>query len=177
MRVSSQNTAPIGELADQLVYQPTDKEKRLKAQFWLKAADNPLINRNALVLEDVRQLLNTEALNTSWPKPGFREWFSNTDEYRERLEYLFGLALDAAEKILQNEDPKAQSARVNMVKAISELAGKMPGKSSSSPAAMISSTVSKMDKAQLELLLQRNGVNFKLSASKDQTIDIEPEKD
>lgn len=171
--------APLERLSEELIYQPTDQDKRLKAQFWLKAADNPFITPDSITIDDVRNILNREISGSTWARPGFKEWFVNKDESRQRLEYLFNLALDAAEQIIMNTDPKAQSARVNMIKVIADLGGKNPriaGPSAGQSA--IAGAIAGMDKAQLDLFLQKNGVNLKLSASKDspQVVEVEPEE-
>ena len=51
----------------------------------------------------------------------------------ERLDYLLHLALASAEDVLLNTDPKAQSARVQMVKIVAEMAGKLKGGTAASP--------------------------------------------
>lgn len=184
MRKSSQapesilrgQTSNMSDLKDSLVYSPSASDKQLKSQFWLKAADNPLVDINNIKLADVHQIMgNTRVQPNCWSAPGFMEWFLNVDENRQRLEYLFTLALDAAESILMNEEPKAQSARVNMVKVISELAGKTPNKQANNG---IEKAIGSMDKIQLEAFLQKNGMNMKLTASKDNnTITVVPEDD
>lgn len=58
--------------------------------------------------------------------PGFRDWLCDTLEAKARIELLSDLAADAAQEILQNQDPKAQSARASMVKTVMELADKFP---------------------------------------------------
>lgn len=170
MRTSSHGpgASELESLACDVLYQPTDRERQLKASFWLKVAENPMLDASHISLDTVRHVLNKEIDSTVWARPGFKEWFCNKDEHRERLEYLFSLALDAAEQILMNQEPKAQSARVNMVKTIAELASKVPGKGpGNTPTDKMLKAVNGMDKAQLELFLQREGVNMKLSASKD----------
>lgn len=168
-RISSLGEPGIAALSEEVLHQPTDKEKRLKASFWKRIANQPLFDIQNLSYEQVRSIIGTDALKASWSQPGFKAWFCNREEYRERLEYLFELAMDAAEDILKNVDPKAQSARVNMVKTISELAGKLQkGNATQNATALINGTIGQMDKAQLELYLQKNGVNLHLSAQKNE---------
>lgn len=152
----------------------------LKAQFWTRVADNPLFS-GAVTSAMARQVLDSEYVAQAWKKPGFKEWFSNKDEYRERLEYLFSKALDAAEEILLNQDIKAQSARVNMIKSISELASKIPGRGADSKKSNgLANAIGSMDRAELELLLEKNGVNVRMTASKgdpsSKAIDVTPDK-
>jgi hypothetical protein len=157
--------AALPALAEELVYRATPAERRLKARFWAALADNPLVDPKSVTLEQARSLTSSERLAKLWPLPGFRDWFLNSDEHRARLEYLFDLALDAAEQVLTNEDPKAQSARVNMVKVIGDLAGKFP-RNSKSPEGGLAGAIGQMDRAQLEAYLTKQGVTLQLTASK-----------
>lgn len=173
------NTAGILANAAELVYIPTERERRYKAQFWARTQDNPLFASGDLTLAAVRQVLDTEALNASWNQPGFQAWFSNRQEFRERIEYLADLALDQMEQILVNQDPKAQSARVNTIKIIAELASKFPRQAppAGSAPSGLAAAIGGMDKAQLELLLEKNGVNARLLVSKAEVVDVHDDPD
>jgi hypothetical protein len=70
-------------------------------------------------------MTNSAALRAWWDKPGFQDWFLSATVVDERLDYLLHLALASAEDILLNTDPKAQSARVQMVKIVAEMAGRL----------------------------------------------------
>lgn len=110
-------------------FSPSADQRKIKARFWTLMQSAPFGTRpDKMGPEEIIRKTRTPALSNWWKVPGFKEWFLNHTEHQERLEYLFDLALSAAEEILMNDDPKAQSARVNMVKTISELARKMPTK-------------------------------------------------
>lgn len=174
-RISSRPDSTLSELAPEALYSPSEKEKQLKAAYWSRVEETPLSDPAEASYQDIRAVLQTDSLQKCWGQPGFKEWFFNTSEHRERLEYLFGKALDAAEEILGNTDPKAQSARVNVIKAISELANKLPHKGpdpSKAKADRLLGAIGTMDKAELKLLLQKNGINLSISAEKPETIDL-----
>lgn len=135
--------------------------------------DNPLADRGNITPAIVKQLTGSSKVDGWWKEAGFKEWFTNTDEQRQRLEQLFETALDAAQDILINTDPKAQSARVQMVKIIAELAHKMPSRN---PGAQqvnpLTAAIQGMDKAQLKVLLEAsNGDTLEINANKG-TIDV-----
>jgi hypothetical protein len=167
-------TSTIEDVAEE-IYRPSPQDRAHKAAFWARAAEHPLLDKETLSLITVHSLMgNAQVQKKSWSNPAYRSWFLNAEEHRDKLEYLFGLALDAAEHILLNDDPKAQSARVNMIKAIADLAGKSPKNAQVSP---IAQAIGSMDKVQLEAYLQKNGVSLQLSASRDltQVIDVSTE--
>jgi hypothetical protein len=161
----------LSSLADEVIFRPTLESQRLaKARFWAHASDNPMLEPESMSLDTIRGICQSEAIGKWWRMPGFKAWFLNKEEHRFRLEYLFGLALDAAEQILVNQDPKAQSARVNVIKVLSELAGKFPAKQQpANQGGGLAGAIGQMDRVQLEAYLQKSGVTMQLSASRDRS--------
>lgn len=109
------------------VFRPTEAQSRIRAKFWARMADNPLLDPRHISLAQAQQMTQSAALATWWKRPGFQDWFLSATVVDERLDYLLHLALASAEDILMNTDPKAQSARVQMVKIVAEMAGKLKG--------------------------------------------------
>lgn len=153
----------LSEGVDELIYRPTDSDRRMKAKLITSLADNPLLDIDTITPMQVRHLIKSDCFTAKWDKQGFKNWLLNKQEHTEKLEYLFSLALGAAEEILLNTDPKAQSARVNMIKLVAELSRKMPSKDDGTGG--IAKAITQMDKAQLELLLSKGGVDVKLLAT------------
>lgn len=113
------------ETIEEVSYKPLPKDKELKAKYWIKAQDDPLfVSDLSRTKYNIERVLGNKLSN--WDEPGFQDWFFNKDEHRQRIEFLFGLALDAAQDILLNTDPKVQGARVQVIKAMADLAGKVP---------------------------------------------------
>jgi hypothetical protein len=158
-----EGVSTVLEEALETLYKPTPIERRGKSIFWTKTLENPLLDTRTLSGAKLVQITGISALQNSWSKPGFREWFVNQGEYRERLHYLFDLALDAAESVLLNEDPKAQSARVNMIRVISELANKFPNKYEKET--VETRAIAKLSKGELELYLERQGIKLTMDAT------------
>jgi uncharacterized protein (DUF924 family) len=128
-------------------------------------ADNPLVDARSITLAAAQQLTQSAALATWWQKPGFKDWFLSSTVVDERLDYLLHLALASAEDILMNTDPKAQSARVQMVKIVAEMAGKLKGGGASAGAGSANATDKKkkaieaMGKEELVQFLQDQGLS------------------
>jgi hypothetical protein len=163
----------LGAVVEELIFTPTLLQKRLKAEFWVAYNDNPLVSLDQISLLEANTYVRTRKLNNWWSIPGFRDWFLNRSEYRERLEFLFNLSMDAIEEILLSTDPKVQSARVNAIKIIAELGNKYPRGVNKGEGQYLDSAIASMDKAQLEVFLQKQGVQMRISASKgDETSNI-----
>lgn len=106
-------------------FRPLPSQRQAKTRYWALVSEQAILED--LEAHDPYELARTiqcPALPAWLENPQFRVWFGNKHEHLQRIEYLFDLALDAAEQILQNEDPKAQSARVAMIKVLSDLANK-----------------------------------------------------
>lgn len=108
-----------------VAFHPTEAQSKVRAKFWARVADNPLLDVRNVSLAQAQQMTNSAALRGWWEKPGFKDWFLSATVVDERLDYLLHLALASAEDILLNTDPKAQSARVQMVKIVAEMAGRL----------------------------------------------------
>lgn len=152
---------------------PTEAQIRVKSRFWAEMAKNPLIQPQGVTLALAQQLTQSAALADWWKKPGFREWFLATSVTEERLDYLFHLALQTAEDVLLNTDPKAQSARVSMVKIVAEMVGK--GKSAVAAGKEGGKTSAKQDaingmsREELTTFLQDNGIKVEQVVSLNPT--------
>lgn len=135
------------------IFSPLPEQRKAKATFWSYFAtdiDAPLPDE--ISVEQAVKFSLDVRVEAWWNSRDFRNWFINRDEFRQRLEYLTHLALDAAEEILGSKTASPQ-AKVNMAKLVIEAANKMPsrqsGKSGNSEGA-IDEKLAGMDKLQLE---------------------------
>lgn len=118
-------------LTDELIYHPTGEQRRAKATFWHRfhSADIPPCEPQDITLAIAENLVSSGSrLERWWSDPGFAAWFRNAEEFRERVEFLTHLALDAITDVLISEDPKMSSAKVNAAKLMLEVGRKMPKK-------------------------------------------------
>ena len=143
--------------SDSLIFIPTPSQRQVKARLLVRLSDNPLLEHSSLSLSESQSITGSSQIKDWWGRPGFKEWFLDQNEYRQRLEYLFALALDAAEEILLSTDPKSQGARVSMIKLLAELANKIPKENA---AKYLDESISKMDRGQLESFLEKSGITI-----------------
>lgn len=146
----------VEKLQDEILFKPSRRERELKAKFWYLVGNDPFLDPKVLTssANSVRTFLGANLPN--WDTPGFQDWFLNREEYRVRIEYLFGLSLDAMEEILVNNDPKVQGARVQLIRALAELAGKVPHKQANiqiTANTAIANRIEGMNKEELEKYL------------------------
>lgn len=116
---SETETNVIGKLiAD--TFRPTDSQRKAKAALLAFLADpeTMLFDLKSLSVDRAISLTGIPALRTWWNQPGFRAWFINKEESRQKIKYLTDKALEAAVQILDDPDPRASSAKVNILKTL-----------------------------------------------------------
>lgn len=160
------NVEELRELAESegisVVYTPSPDDRKLKAEFWVKAREiigfSPA---NGLTLSDACRLVSEpKRLMTAWKKQGFKEWFANGDEQRQRLEYAFEIGVEALlNDVILNPDPKTASAKVNAVKLLAELARKFPRQH---PNGGDTKQFGDLSKQELEEILGNSGVRVSI---------------
>ena len=133
-----------------LVFGPTPDMRRAKAAFWSRFSDAPL-SGGPLTLAAAQQIGADKRLAKWWALPGFQDWFQNGEEFKERMEYLADLALDALEQVLADPDANP-SAKVASAKLVLEAASKMPKPVADAPGTKLET----MSRAELEDYVKRN---------------------
>ena len=114
----------VADVVEDIIFQPTADQRKVKAALWAVVADNPIHSPDSITAEDIIKVTGDTRVRR-WMKesPLFREWLLNKDEFRQRLEYHAHLALDRLEKILSDDNAHA-SAQVQAAKLIIEAANK-----------------------------------------------------
>lgn len=139
---------------EKLVFVPDEAMKAVKAAFWSKAQDKPHINPDDLTLVAVMYEVPDSRLREWWHLDGFRPWFSNKDEVRQRMEYLISLGLDAVEELMQSRDSKVAGAQVKALEMLCRLTNKEPPKVKE--VKMLDKEVQDMSEAELEEFIRKN---------------------
>lgn len=162
----------LADAADSLLFSPTDAQVKLKVKFWSRYIPGPLSDLDNISMSEVSEVVKDSRIKKLWNQPGFKEWFLNRDENREKLEYLYTLSLKAAERILT--DPEIQaSAVVNTMKVVGELANKFPSRYQQEK--FIDDEINKMSELQLRAWLERRGISAESSKPKqlEEALDVD----
>lgn len=141
-------------LATDLTYIPNAEQRKLKAAFWTRFRENPFCEARDIQKADIFQLTSDGRIDRWWTQPGFKEWFRNQEEFRERIEALAMSVLDRLTVIMESDDPKLSNAQVQAAKLLMEIAGKMPPKYAKEQ--YHDDKIARMSKAELESFIQRN---------------------
>jgi len=135
-----------------LTFTPSPDMRRAKAAFWHRFADtSTVLSSDKVTLASAQQIGADKRLAKWWTLPGFQEWFQNKEEFRERMEYLADIALDALEQVLTDPDANA-GAKVASAKLVLEAASKMPKVAPDSPTTRLET----LSRAEPEDYVRRN---------------------
>lgn len=138
----------------ELMFVPTEEMREVKAAFLAKAQDNPQIDMDALSLAQVLKTVNHTKLTHWWKQDGFKEWFANSAEWRQKLEYAIDVGLDAVMEIFKCKDPKSFGAQVRALEVLARLANKEPARVKE--VKVLDKDVQGMDQKQLDDFIKRN---------------------
>lgn len=83
-----------------------------------------------------------------WSLPGFTEWFSNGEEFRQRVEYTANLALDVLQAVLSDIQARP-GERLQAAKMALEVASKFP-RASASTERYTDQRIAEMGRKELE---------------------------
>lgn len=108
-----------------MAYDPSDDQRKVKAKFWLRFRENPVIDRKDVTPALVEQLTGVSV--QAWTKDtGFWDWFNVSDQVKENLEIAAERASELALKFLDPLVPMNDNARVQLIKYVLEFAGRAP---------------------------------------------------
>lgn len=162
MRKSSGNpgnlppqTERITQIMDDLIFIPNIEQRKIKAAFWAKYSNAPQVDVSKITPQIVQKMVEDTRVVKWWCMYGFREWFLNEDEFRQRSEYLAHLAQDTLEQIMLDPDAN-HNAKVNAAKLAIEVANRMPQKWQKT--VYLDDSIQKMDQAQLEQFIRQKSL-------------------
>ena len=164
--VRSPAVQDLKSLQSQVIFTPTSVMSRVKAQFWTRFEPGPLASVDNITLAIAKEVTKSATIKKWWSQPGFPEWFSNRQEEKERLKYLFNKSLDSLEQILDNPDANP-NAKANIIKMLAEMNGYMGKKTETKFA---DEEIGKMSEGQLKQYLRKKGVKL----VEETVVDVKP---
>lgn len=141
-------------LSNDLTYMPSHEQRKLKSAFWLRFNDNPVCEAGDISVSIIQRVASEDRLEKWWSQPGFKEWFRNQEEFRERVESMAHLALDTLMEVLVSDDPRLSSSKVAAAKLLLEVGRKLPSRNIT-PEKYIDQKVGEMDKKQLDAYIAK----------------------
>lgn len=154
-------------MANDLTYLPTHEQRKVKSAFWVRFNENPLCEPQDISLSVIDRIVHDTRTSKWWAQAGFKEWFRNQEEFRERVESMAHLALDTLMVILVTDDPKTSSARVNAAKLLLEVARKLPSRTQTQDK-FADEKISSMDRKQLDAYIAKHMSRVEAPASTEE---------
>ena len=140
-------------ISEVTLYSPTTAQKQAKARMLIALEENPIKAVGELTCAEASKLARY-GFQKYWTVPGFQDWLLCRSEFKERVEYLKYIAMDAAEEILLSDDPKLASARVTLIKAVAVMGNEMPDKKDSNN--LVDDFIQKMNKHELQQYIEKH---------------------
>jgi len=116
----------VERVIDDMVFAPTDAQLRVKSAFWMRMRENPTLDPDSVTAQDVAEVTRDSRVTSWWSTAGFRTWFLNSKSIEERMEYLLDRWVDSVYCILEDEDPKSFTAKINLGKLLVDITGRAP---------------------------------------------------
>lgn len=129
----SGNLRNLEILASDITYLPSPEQRKAKEAFWVRFNNNPICTSEQISLSVVDSILGDSRLSRWWPQLGFKEWFTNREEFLERAGYLLHRWMDRFEELILNKPDVQVSAFVSAGKLLMEINAKFPTRSLPTP--------------------------------------------
>jgi len=142
----------LGKAADVVSFSPTEAQRRAKSNFWSFFASGEAFPPTSVDLATAVKYAGDKRVSEWWALEGFADWFSNKDEFRQRVEFLADLALDELYHLIR--DPETQAtAKVAAIRMIMDV-GKKVSQKASTEETVVGEKITKMNKEELEAYIR-----------------------
>jgi hypothetical protein len=120
----SQLQSDLENILDNSIFIPTEQQRQMRVQFWIKYNKLPYADPTKVDLATVKRYVKSPKLDEWWTEEGFAAWFTNNNEYLERLEVMVEHALTTlTNAMLDGTTPVA--SKITAAKLVLEAAGRM----------------------------------------------------
>ena len=138
-------------MAADVVFHPTEDQRQVKSAFWATFEDRGGVADHEVTQAAVLQATNDTRVSQWWNLHGFQDWFLNKEEYKQRLDYLMHIGMDALERVLKFSE--SDTAIVSAMKLIIAANDKMP---SSTKVVYADSFIQDLDERGLDEYLRKH---------------------
>lgn len=143
----------LQKVRDLSSFQPTEAQRKVKGRFWSYFESSDALPPAEIDLSTASRYGAHRSLPDWWAIPGFTDWFTNRDEFRQRMEYLAQRALDELETILASTDERSGATKVQAIRIIMDISNKAP---KSATDKFLDERVQKMSEKELEEFISKN---------------------
>jgi hypothetical protein len=113
----------IEKARDLTSFVPDTAQRQLKSRIWTYYVSADLPPPPELDLATAARLGGDKRISQWWDAPGFQDWLSNKDEFKQRVDYIAQISLDKIEQLLLDPEMSG-TAKVALIKMVMDLAGK-----------------------------------------------------
>jgi len=129
-------------------FNPTDAHRKAKSAFWSHFFSTGEIPPATIEVATAARLSGYNQVLDWWDTlEGFKEWFSNGEEFRQKVEYVSDLALETIHAILKDDSARTGD-KLQAAKMALEIAAKFP--KAQPKEHFLDQTIAEMGKKELE---------------------------
>jgi hypothetical protein len=140
---------------DVMEFSPSEAHRRAKSNFWSYFAAGESLPPTSVDVLLATKYAGDRRVSEWWYLDGFQAWFSNKDEFRQRVEFLADLALDELYLLIKSPNTAAP-AKVAAIRMIMDVGQKLAAKGPKEETA--ENKIGRMSKEELESFI-RAGVS------------------
>ena len=155
------------EHLEDIVFIPGAEHRRAKVKFWKRVQDNPLVDTSNLDASIAAKFGGDQRIHSWWNQPGFQEWFSNQQEYLEKLQYAQMLSIDTIIEVLESGHA-SDTSKLVASKMVNDMTLKMAELSGASSRGA-GSAIDKMNLDQLRDFISKSTHRLTGSGSSDRS--------
>lgn len=155
----------LGKATDVVSFSPTEPQRRAKSNFWSFFASGEALPPTNVDLATAVKYAGDKRISEWWSLEGFADWFSNKDEFRQRVEFLADLALDELYHLIRDPDTQA-TAKVAAIRMIMDV-GKKVSQKASTEESVAGEKIASMDKKQLEEYIKSRLTRLSLDSEEE----------
>lgn len=143
--------AALSKGVDVVEFAPSESHRRAKSNFWSYFTNNESLPPTSVTLSAASKYCGDKRITEWWSISGFEAWFSNKDEFKQRVEFLADLALDQLYSLIKDPETGAAS-KVAAIRMIMDVGQKMAAKAPKEDS--VETKIAKMSKSELEAFIR-----------------------
>jgi hypothetical protein len=141
----------LTKVQDVTEFTPTEAHRMAKSRFWSFFSSGDSLPPPTVTIDLAAKHAGDRRILDWWNLDGFSSWFSNKDDFRQRVEFLADLALDQLYVLLKSPETAAP-AKVAAIRMIMDVGQKIASKAPKEESP--DDKISRMTKPELEAYIK-----------------------
>ena len=160
----------LESMLSQIVFIPESEHLRIKSAFYTVFDENPVCDSEDITAAQIAQITKSPKIFEYWHLPGFKQWFQNSNELKQQINYLLYDCVKTAHEIIKDPEQNP-NARIKAIELMFKIADKMPKQYGK--VEYRDKQIGQMNEEQLKEFIKKS--NYLLETSHDEVNETETE--